>query len=130
MPDPRLTVPNAALSDLNVCIRCGSPTHTVSTVCMPCLDKQYLVEQMDRLVEVLGKNPGILIETARDRAGRLHLVSLATPKLAWCNEQLFEVRSKRRRRPAGQFPAGTCNQCLRIYHEAVEKCHARSQAAE
>lgn len=117
-PGPLATNNAYLYSDLNVCVRCGAKTSTLSKICSACLNRDYIARQLDHIKERLAREPATLIELARDLRGIPHLVLLSTGRLAWCGALVTESPLKRRREKGANMPAALCPACrksLRIF---------------
>ena len=103
----------------NACQRCGRPTGTLALVCMACVARNYLAEQLVHSRRQLRTHPRARLEAARERDGALHLALCNDPWLAWCGAVLRQPRSKRAARPPDELPPGLCRACLAAVGESL-----------
>ena len=109
-----------SLSAGNLCRRCGRQTGTLALVCMACVAREYLAEQLARSLEQLAAYPHARLETARERDASLHLALLNDPWLAWCGAVLRQPRSRRAAYLRHCLPPGVCRNCLEVLGAGTE----------
>lgn len=103
----RLITQNTKYVESKPCKRCGLPTGLGVLLCMHCLQKAYLEEELAYTRDWLLAHPDEALIVGHDKHGLMHLQLLRTPLLnvGWCGEHVSQKRDKRRAVARAAFPA-------------------------